>query len=187
MIASIAKPQCPVVGYEAADGPGFISLAPPIAPLCITEHCGMTTATASIHFDPGPYDIIVVAPFPVSAVWHLANCDTVLLVQCQPYAQYGDTMLFSVGNTGERICTLFADTLATIWTQTLPWVIPAPESRQYCPTMAVGVPEPSAGEESYMDIYTMKIVDKFPEVGGIYIVLDRETLLPNGRKVCIVE
>jgi len=48
---------------------------------------------------------------------------------------------------------------------------------------------PSAGEpRAYMDIYTFKTTYQQPLSAGIYIELDRATLLPTGRKkICVLE
>jgi hypothetical protein len=113
--------QCPTVDYFATDGPGFIQLSSPQSNPCIESFCERRAGTASIEFSDLPdFELVLVAPFPVSVVWHKASCDSILLTQCVPLRVSGDTMVFGTNFAGYRIATIFSDTIAEIWSVVQP-------------------------------------------------------------------
>lgn len=178
--------QCPPVNYLATDGPGSINLSPPQNSPCMAKFCEKYIGTASVEFPAmPPFELVVVAPFPVSVIWHKTNCDSIILEQCTPIMTAGDTMVFGVNSSSYRIATLFSDTVAQIWTVVVPSNnLPQP-AEFYCAGQGILNTDESreTTTESYRRLDDGLIYEK-PLRAGMYVV---ETLFPAGRKLILVE
>jgi len=181
--------QCPTVNYFATDGPGFINLSQPQNSPCMAKFCEKYIGTASVEFPTiGPFELVVVAPFPVSVVWHHPDCDSIILVQCTPTRTSVDTMVFGVDDSGYRIATLFSDTVAQIWTVVAPSNNLPQAAPFYCAGQTVLSTEAAGNttQVTYKRLDDGKIYEK-PLPVGMYFLLDSETLFPTGRKIQVVE
>ncbi len=177
--------QCPPVNYFATDGPGFINLSPPQNSPCMAKFCERHVGTASIEFSAmDPFELIVVAPFPVSVVWHYPDCDSIILVQCTPIRTSGDTMVFGVDDSGYRIATLFSDTVAQIWTVVTPSNNLPQAAPFYCAGQTVLSTE-AAGNTTEVIYKRLDngLIYTTPLPAGIYVA---ETFFPAGRKLISV-
>jgi len=174
--------QCPTVNYLATDGPGFINLSPPQNSPCMAKFCEKYIGTASVEFPAmDPFELVVVAPFPVSVVWHYPDCDSIILVQCTPIRTSGDTMVFGVDDSGYRIATLFSDTVAQIWTVVAPSSNLPQAADFYCAGQAILNIEP-ARETTQVTYKRLDngLIYTTPLPAGIYV---SETFFPAGRKL----
>jgi len=163
--------QCPAVDYFATDGPGFVQLSSPQINPCMESFCGKRVGTASIEFlDLPDFELIVVTPFPVSVIWHKADCDSILLTQCAPLRSSGDTMIFGTNFAGYRIATIFSDTIAQIWTVAQPsTALPSP-TYSFCDfqsLVALQVPETRETEGVLTTITGVPVGNNPP--AGIYL------------------
>jgi len=174
--------QCPAVNYLATDGPGFINLSPPQNSPCMAKFCEKYIGTASVEFPAmDPFELVVVAPFPVSVIWHHSDCDSIILEQCTPIRTVGDTMVFGVNSSSYRIATLFSDTVAQIWTVVAPSSNLPQASPFYCAGQAILSTE-AAGNTTEVIYKRLDngLIYELPLRAGIYVA---ETFFPAGRKL----
>ena len=178
-------PQCPSVSNLATDGPGYIQLSPSPADYCMDGYCQHRPASASIYFDPGIQCMIgIVTQDSLTAVWHLPNCDTILIAQCSPVFEFGDTSYFGVDYPGGKVCTIFSQAPCVVW-GFLNLSLPIPPS-SITTCIPTGIPPARETTHAYLKIDTWEAFQP-PLEPGLYFVLDSQTMMPTGRKIRVFD